>query len=166
MLTPQQLIERYRLEPHPEGGWYKEYYRSTEQVPANGLPGRYNGPRSFATSIYFLLEQGEYSAFHKIQSDECWHFYAGDPMQVFVLGKDGKMQIVELGADIEAGQTFHFVVPAGLWFASRPSPGSKFSFVGCTVAPGFEFADFELADCDELSALYPQYSDLVKTLCV
>jgi predicted cupin superfamily sugar epimerase len=166
MLTPQQLIQRFDLQPHPEGGWYKEQYRSTELIDGNSLPPRYQGDRCFSTSIYFLLERGEFSGFHKIQSDECWHFYAGDPMEIYVIEKGGSLTVTVLGNNVEANQIFHYVVPAGLWFASRPAPGSAFSFVGCTVAPGFEFADFELADADKLSAIYPQHATLIRSMCI
>ena len=164
MLTPQQIIQRYTLHPHPEGGWYKEVYRSKERIEAKALPARYNGSRTFCTAIYFLLEQGEISAFHRIKSDECWHFYSGDPMEVYVLERDGTLTIIELGSDIEQGQFFQYVVPANTWFASRPSPGSKYSFVGCTVAPGFEFADLDLADGDVLSRQYPEHEELIRAL--
>lgn len=166
MTTAKQLIESYSLQPHPEGGWYKEAYRSKEIIPVAGLPDRYNGNRCFSTFIYFLLEQGEFSAFHKIQSDECWHFYAGDPMQVFIIEEDGALTVIELGSDAAKGQLFHYVVQAGRWFASRPSPGSSFSFVGCTVAPGFEFSDFELADADKLAGEFPKHQAIIRELCI
>ncbi|HEX7847137.1 MAG TPA: cupin domain-containing protein [Chitinophagaceae bacterium] len=166
MLTPRQLIQRFYLQPHPEGGWYKEVYRSREFISSKALPARYSGDRNFCTFIYFLLEQGEFSAFHLIKSDECWHFYAGDPMQVYILENDGELTVIELGNDIEKGQVFQYVVPANHWFASRPSPGSSFSFVGCTVAPGFEFADFELADATNLSKQFPKHAGLIRQLCL
>lgn len=164
MVGPKQLIEHYNLQPHPEGGWYKEVYRSRESIEARALPARYSGPRTFCTIIYFLLEQGEKSAFHRIKSDECWHFYAGDPMEVFVLERDGTLTITEIGNDIEKGQLFQFVVPANTWFASRPSSRSAFSFVGCTVAPGFEFADLDLADADILARQYPEHETIIREL--
>ncbi len=166
MLTPRQIIDHYNLQPHPEGGWYKETYRSKESIGSLALPSRYGSSRVFCTFIYFLLEKGEFSAFHKIQSDEAWHFYAGDPMQVFILEEDGSLTTIELGSDVKKGQLFHYVVPANHWFASRPSPGSAFSFTGCTVAPGFEFSDFQLADADTLSAAYPKYAELIRELCI
>ena len=163
--APQQLIKQFNLQPHPEGGYYKETYRSEEMINANGLPPRFLGNRSFSTAIYFLLEKGNFSAFHKIQSDECWHFYTGDALHVHVIHSDGKLETIELGNDFANGQTFQYVVPAGCWFASETAPGSEFSFVGCTVAPGFDFADFELAKADELLKLYPQHEVIIKRLC-
>ena len=165
MITPQQLIQQFNLQPHPEGGWYKETYKSTELLPVAALPQRFTGNRSFSTAIYFLLEQGNFSAFHKIKSDECWHFYAGEPLAVYIINQQGALNIIELGNDINKGHVFQYVVPANCWFASRPAAESNFCFVGCTVAPGFDFEDFELADADELSKLYPQHRDIIHELC-
>lgn len=165
MLTPTQLIRQFQLLPHPEGGWYKETYKSTELIAANALPQRFSGGRAFSTAIYFLLEQGNFSAFHRIKSDECWHFYAGGPLEVFILTPGGRLTIISLGSGIEEGQQFQYVVPANCWFASRPARESSFSFVGCTVAPGFDFADFELATAEILSAEYPDQSELIMSLC-
>lgn len=165
MLNPQQLVDKYSLQPHPEGGWYKQTYKSTESVAAAALPERFGGDRPFSTAIYFLLEQGNFSAFHRIKSDECWHFYAGDTLQVYVIQQDGTLKIISLGQAIENNELFQYVVPANCWFASRPAPGSAFSFVGCTVAPGFDFADFELANADVLSKEYPQHAAIIRELC-
>ncbi|MEI2737858.1 MAG: cupin domain-containing protein [Chitinophagaceae bacterium] len=165
MTVPRQLIEKYFLRPHPEGGWYKQSYKSNESIAASALPERFGGDRPFSTAIYFLLEQGNFSAFHRIKSDECWHFYAGDTLQVYVIHPDAVMEIISLGPAIEEGEQFQYVVPANCWFASRPAPGSSFSFVGCTVAPGFDFADFELADADILSKEYPQHAAIIRELC-
>lgn len=165
MLTAQQLIKQYGLLPHPEGGWYKETYKSNENIPPAALPLRFSGSRTFSTAIYFLLEQGSFSAFHCIKSDECWHFYAGDELNIYVIQPDGTMNIIQLGNDIDKGQTFQYVVPANCWFASRPAPASKFCFVGCTVAPGFEFSDFELGNARALSLLYPQHANVINELC-
>jgi predicted cupin superfamily sugar epimerase len=165
MLTASQLIQQYNLQSHPEGGWYKETYRSNEFVPANALPERFAGNRVFSTAIYFLLEQGDFSAFHKIKSDECWHFYAGGALLIYVLEPGGYLKITQLGQNISAGQVFQFTVPANCWFASRPAEGSRFCFVGCTVAPGFDFADFEMADGNTLIALYPSNATTINGLC-
>jgi hypothetical protein len=165
MISAQQLIALYSLQPHPEGGWYKETYQSMEQIDAAALPERFGGSRAFSTAIYFLLEQGNFSAFHRIKSDECWHFYAGDPLVVYVLQQDGTLDEILLGNDITNGQLFQYVVPANCWFASRPATDSKFCFVGCTVSPGFDFADFELADAAVLSTLYPKHKFCIEKLC-
>jgi predicted cupin superfamily sugar epimerase len=165
MLTVQQLVQQFNMLPHPEGGYYKENYRSDEIISSNNLPERFSGDRYFSTAIYFLLEQGNFSAFHKIKSDECWHFYAGQTLNVYVLQHDGKLEIIRLGNDLNNGETFQFVVPANCWFASEPATNTDFSFVGCTVAPGFDFEDFELAKADELVQLFPQHETEIRRLC-
>lgn len=165
MIIAQQLIEHYQLQPHPEGGWYRETYRSDESLTADALPERFGGERNFSTAIYFLLEDGNFSAFHKIKSDECWHFYAGDPLEVFVLMPNDELKIITLGNDIINGQLFQYVVPANCWFASRPAKGSTYCFVGCTVAPGFDFNDFEMVIGDELVKEYPTHAEIIKKLC-
>lgn len=107
MLTAPQLIQQYNLQPHPEGGWYKETYRSSEHIEAAALPKRFGRSRAFSTAIYFLLEQGDFSAFHRIKSDECWHSYAGDPLQVYVLQPNGNLDIITLGNNIFQGHSFN-----------------------------------------------------------
>ena len=160
-----QLIKQFDLEPHPEGGWYKQTYKSQELIAVGSLPERFIGDRPFSTAIYFLLEAGNFSAFHRIKSDECWHFYAGEPLLVYILRQEGALEIISLGNDIAGGQLFQYVVPANCWFASKPAPGSLFSFVGCTVAPGFDFEDFELAEPDALTSLYPEHEIIIRQLC-
>ncbi|MES2371233.1 MAG: cupin domain-containing protein [Bacteroidota bacterium] len=164
-LTVSELVERFQMIPHPEGGYYKEMYRSDELIKKESLPGRFSGNRNFSTAIYFLLEQGNFSAFHRIQSDECWHFYAGHSLHVHVIHHDGRYDLIRLGTDIAAGEIFQAIVPAGCWFASETAPDGLFSFVGCTVAPGFDFADFELAKVEILSAQFPLHRALISRLC-
>lgn len=158
-------IETLRLQPHPEGGYFAETYRAAEQVAAPDLPARYGGDRSFSTAIYFLLEAGQFSAFHRIKSDEVWHFYDGGPLEVYVLHADKRMETLRLGRDLGHGERPQAVVPAGCWFASRPAPGTPYALVGCTVAPGFDFADFELATADQLAGAYPAHAALIRSLC-
>ena len=163
MAKAQDLIRQYELQPHPEGGWYKLTYKSNESIPAIALPRRFGGDRVFSTAIYFLLEKENFSAFHKIKSDECWHFYDGDPLHVYIIDQEGTLRVITLGKN--ADQTFQYVVPANCWFASRPALDSEYCFVGCTVAPGFEFDDFQLANAKELAALYPHHAGLIDGLC-
>ncbi|HEU5167567.1 MAG TPA: cupin domain-containing protein [Chitinophagaceae bacterium] len=165
MSITDQLIQKYDLRPHPEGGWYKQTYKSNEQTAAAALPERFNGDRAFSTAIYFLLEKETFSAFHRIKSDECWHFYAGDPLLIYIIEQNGESKIISLGNDFKKGQAFQYIVPANCWFASRPAPRSQYCFVGCTVSPGFEFEDFELANGNELSTMYPQHKEIIKELC-
>lgn len=165
MLSHQQLIQQYNLLPHPEGGWYKQTYKSAEYISAAALPERFGSDRPFSTAIYFLLEKGNFSAFHRIKSDECWHFYHGDPLEIFVIQHNGELAITTLGNDISKGHLFQYIVPAGCWFASRPAPDSQYCFVGCTVAPGFDFADFEMANEELLASEFPQHNNLIRELC-
>jgi len=158
------FIQHLHLQPHPEGGFYKETYRAGEDIPAGALPTRFSGARSFSTAIYYLLQRGDFSAFHRIQSDECWHFYAGDTLLIHVIESDGKYYCIRLGNNVAAGETFQFVVPARAWFASEPAPNSAFTLAGCTVAPGFDFADFEIAERKNLLAAYPQHSEIINHL--
>ena len=164
-LSIEDIVTHFQMLPHPEGGYYKETYRSAEKIPQLGLPNRFEGDRYFGTAIYFLLDQGNFSAFHRIKSDETWHFYAGQALEIFVLHDSGELQIIPLGNQIQAGETFQATVPAGAWFASRPAANTNFSLVGCTVAPGFDFADFELAKAEELVKLFPQHATLIRVLC-
>lgn len=164
-MTAQELIAHFDMQAHPEGGWFKETYRSKEAIEATALPDRFSGSRFFSTAIYFLLEQGNFSAFHRIKSDECWHFYAGGTLDLYMIHENGSFEHVVIGNRPEKKQHFQFVVPAGCWFASRPSVDSVFSFVGCTVAPGFDFNDFELAEKELLCNSFPQHSELISTLC-
>jgi predicted cupin superfamily sugar epimerase len=161
MTIAEQLITKYDLKPHPEGGWYTQTYKSNEQIAANALPGRFGASRVFSTAIYFLLEKGNFSAFHRIKSDECWHFYSGDPLLIYIIDQFGEAKIIALGNDFEY-QSFQYVVPANCWFACMPSPQSEYCLVGCTVAPGFEFDDFELADVNALIKMYPQHERLIR----
>lgn len=165
MLTANKLILQYNLHKHPEGGWYKETYRSTDIIAQHALPDGFNGSRSLSTAIYFLLEKGNFSAFHKIKSDECWHFYAGESLLIYVLKPNGTLDIISLGNKVEQGDQFQYVVPANCWFASRPAATSAFCFVGCTVSPGFDFDDFEMANSNALTALFPSHAIIINDLC-
>jgi uncharacterized protein len=163
-LRAQDLIDKFQLAPHPEGGFYRETYRAPMILPKEGLPSGFKGQRSASTAIYFLLQPGMFSAFHRIQSDELWHFYAGHPLLVHVIEKLGEYSQIELGPDYEAGQVFQASVAAGCWFGSELKPGGQLALVGCTVAPGFDFEDFEIASRRELTGMYPQHRELIHRL--
>ncbi len=152
------------LARHPEGGWYRETYRSAEVLPANQFPERFGGERCLGTAIYFLLEQGDFSTLHRIKSDEIWHFYAGASLTVHVITGNGEHSTLKLGRDMAAGETFQAVVPAGCWFGAEVSGPGPYSLVGCTVAPGFDFADFELGERDELLRSYPAHEEVIRRL--
>jgi uncharacterized protein len=148
--TADHWKKHLHLNHHVEGGWYSEVYRSSLLF----------GNRNACTHIYFLLEKGEFSAFHCIQSDELWHFYSGDPMVIYEIEKNGEMIKHHLN-----NQSLFTVIKAGNWFASEVMEGSQYSLVGCTVSPGFDFADFELATADSLCKNFPAHTSLIKRLC-
>lgn len=157
-------IKKLQLTQHVEGGAFRETYRSELTIPRTILPLFFQGDRNTSTSIYFLLASGQFSAFHRIASDEVWHFYFGDPLLVHEIGHNGRLITHLLGTNPEKGESFQTVVKAGSWFASVPAPGSEYALVGCTVAPGFDFADFELADRVTLSQQYPEHAELIQEL--
>lgn len=165
--TPQTAsywVDQLGLQAHPEGGFYKETYRSSETIRQAALPEPFNGDRVVSTGIYYLLENGQFSAFHRIQSDEMWHFYAGDELTVYVFQADGSLHTLQLGPDPSKGHVFQAVVPAGCWFASRVEALNGYALVGCTVAPGFDFADFEMATRAELIEAFPEHQRLITEL--
>lgn len=162
MNTKEYWVEKLALQDHPEGGYFKETYRSAMTLDPNGQ--EFPANRSAATGIYFLLCEDNFSAFHKIHSDEMWHFYTGDAIIVHVLHTDGRYEQIHLGADIEKGEVFQAVVPAEAWFASEMKNKKGYALVGCTVAPGFDFQDFELAKEEALVKNYPAHSALIGRL--
>jgi hypothetical protein len=157
-------IEKLRLKPHPEGGYYRETYRSELVVAKSVLPPAFSGDRALATAIYFLLEGGDLSAFHRLHSDEMWHFYAGGTLIVSQIDERGEYSEILLGSDAEAGEVFQAVVKAGCWFGARVKDPKSFVLVGCTVSPGFDFDDFELGRRAELVRLYPQHREVIEKL--
>ena len=161
MKNAGEWIECLGLTRHPEGGWFRETYRADGVIPASALPPRYTCDHPFSTAIYYLLGQGDFSAFHGLASDETWHFHAGAPLSVYVLDPGGTLSTIVLGAE-----RFQATVKAGDWFAARVesnAPGA-FALVGCTVAPGFLSEDFELADRGRLLAEYPQHREVIESL--
>jgi len=162
--TAQELITNLQLVRHPEGGWFRESYRSGETAPAQALPERFTGSRAFSTAIYFLLEQGDYSALHRIKSDELWFFHGGTSLTIQLLTADGINSAIRLGANIAAGEVFQAMVPAGTWFGAEMSGAGEYSLVSCTVAPGFDFVDFEMGVRDTLLQQYPDHAALINRL--
>ncbi|MDY0883490.1 cupin domain-containing protein [Dongia soli] len=163
-VSASDLVDRLALQPHPEGGFFRETYRASLTLPAAGLAPHFSGARQASTAIYYLLAADDRSRLHRIRSDEVWHFYLGDPLQVIELTENGEVQVTLLGTDFAAGQVPQHVVPGGRWFGACPAPGSAYSLVGCTVAPGFDFADFDMADRPALLATHPAAADWIKRL--
>jgi predicted cupin superfamily sugar epimerase len=160
----KELVQKFDLLPHPEGGYYKEVYRSEGVIAQSQLGNQFSGDRNYCTSIYFLLTSANFSGFHRIKQDEVWHFYQGSPLQIHVIHPNGQYELHRIGFDLTQNLTPQFVVPAGAWFASSVENENDFSLVGCTVAPGFDFDDFELAKRTELIALYPQHAQIITQL--
>lgn len=150
------LIQQLNLLPHPEGGFYRETYRAKEMIS-----NRHGQPRNVCTSIYYLLENNDKSHFHHIQSDELWYFHQGQPLEILYIDQ-GQLHTVVLGNDFESGAVPSFCVPAGLWFAARVKDSKGFGLVSCTVAPGFDFTDFELAKRGELILEFPHLSSVIE----
>ena len=163
MISAKDWIDQLALVPHPEGGYYREVYRAAENISKKALPDRYSGDRSLSTAIYYLLEAVDFSAFHRVNSDEGWHMYAGGALEIFIIHPDGHGEIKVLGRAGEGTIPMH-VIPYGSWFAAKPADGTTFTLVGCTVTPGFDFADFELADRDQLKQDFPQHAAWIDNL--
>lgn len=161
----EDLIVRLGLKKHPEGGYYRETYRSEELLTAENLPERFSGgERSFSTAIYFLLAGEDFSALHRIMSDEVWHFYAGGTLAIHVLDQKGQYVRHRLGTACVGEVSFQTVVKAGCWFGASLETPETFALVGCTVSPGFDFRDFELADRGELLRMFPEQEKLIARL--
>lgn len=163
-MTPVEFwVSSLNLLPHPEGGFYKETYRSSENIKSAALPNRYAGDRNFSTAIYFLLRSQDRSVFHRIKSDELWHFYAGTSLVIYVLTNTG-LTPFRLGPNPDLGDSFQVQVPANCWFGARVEQSDSYSLCGCTVAPGFEFRDFEMADRASLLRAFPDQEEIIRKL--
>ncbi len=163
-MNSSQLIKKLGLKPlEPEGGLYRETYVSSETFPPGSLPGRYGGDRKFSSAIYYLLEKGGVSAMHRLVSDEVYHFYSGDPVQLLTLSSSGA-GLIFLGTDIMSGQHPQVVVPAGVWQGMKLVDGGEFALMGTTVSPAYTQEDFEAGDTEELSKQFPSHAELIKTL--
>ncbi len=164
-MTSEDLIALLGLTPlKSEGGLYRETYRSPEYILAEALPARYDRARAFSTAIYYLVTCDQPSRLHRLASDEVYHFYLGDPVLMLQLLPNGSSRLITLGQDLQAGQVLQAVVPRGVWQGLIVQKQGGFALLGTTVAPGFEFADFELADREELVAAYPRRLELILQL--
>ncbi|MDH7444368.1 cupin domain-containing protein [Aquimarina sp. 2201CG14-23] len=157
----QKIVTKLKMSPHPEGGFYKETYRSDGVIPKDALQENFSGERNYCTAIYFLLTSENFSAFHRIKQDEIWHFYEGSSLYVHVISPDGIYTRHAVGMNLEKGESPQLVVPAGCWFASSVKDEKGYSFVGCTVSPGFDFEDFELAEQHILTSEFPAHATVI-----
>lgn len=163
-MTPEELVRVLDLSPHPEGGWFRETYRSGTPIPAGNLPEAYGGTRSAGTAILYLLTDDAFSSMHRLRGEEMFHFYLGDPVEMFQLKADGTGEVVVLGHDIEAGMRPQVVVPGGVWQGARVRSGGKYALLGTTMFPGFDYADFELGERAALVEQYPEFAERITSL--
>ncbi len=164
-MDAQEIIGTLGLRPHPrEGGYFVETYRSEEDMNGGALMEQYSGSRSVSTAIYYLLTPDTYSEMHRLRSDELFHFYLGDPVDMLQLSPDGKGTVVKLGTDIAAGMRPQVVVRRGIWQGARLAPGGQFALLGTTVAPGFDYIDYENGLREELIRLYPRFEEMICAL--
>lgn len=157
-------ISRMNLTKHPEGGYYRSTYASELTIAQSALPPGFTGPRLASTAIYFLVDGTNFSAFHRLRSDEVWHFYIGSALVIKLIDSNGSASEILLGSDPESGESFQGIVKAGCWFGACVKDSQSFALVGCTMAPGFDFDDFELATRAQLTALFPQHGALIEQL--
>ncbi|MFT5435541.1 MAG: putative cupin superfamily sugar epimerase [Ulvibacter sp.] len=159
-----KIISELKLKPHPEGGYFKETYRSVGEVKEESLCADYTGKRNYSTCIYFLLTSENFSALHRIKQDEIWHFYDGSPIRLHTISESEIHTVTIIGRDLLKGEVPQFVVPGGCWFAAEVINKNSYSLVGCTVSPGFSFDDFELKSRKELSSLFPDKKEVISKL--
>ena len=165
MVKVDEIISLLDLHPHPvEGGYFIETYRSDEEIPKEKLPDRYGSARLFSTAIYYLLTTDTFSAMHRLRSDEIFHHYVGDPVEMLQLMPDGSGKVVTLGPDLLNGMRPQVIVPRGTWQGARLREGGRFALMGTTVSPGFDFEDYEPGRRDVLINRYPQFRDMILAL--
>jgi hypothetical protein len=162
--SAKYYISKLQLLPHPEGGYYREVYRSDDVIEAGYLPKRYKTKRTSSTSIYFLLEGEQVSRLHKLNSDEIWHYYDGCPARIYNIDEKGELTEVTIGRNLEQGESLQVLIKRNTWFGAELKDKTSFCIVGCTVSPGFEFDDLELADRKKLLKLYPFHEEIIKKL--
>lgn len=164
-MTAEEIKRHLGLEAHPcEGGYFRQTWTSEEEIPLTALHSRYSGGRAAGTAIYYLLEPSTFSEMHRLASDEVFHFYLGDPVEMLQLWPDGHSQVVLLGSDLERGMFPQLVVPKHVWQGSRLVPGGRLALLGCTVSPGFDYADYETGVRSELLRKYPQAEAMIGAL--
>jgi len=157
-------IDKLKLKKHPEGGFYIETYRSDETINVESLSVACTGQRSLSTAIYFLLKGSQVSYFHRLKSDELWHFYYASSLTIHIIDQKNRYFKVCLGSDIEKGEVFQTTIKKGCWLGATVNNIKSYSLVGCTVSPGFDFRDFELADQKLMLEKYPEHACIIKKL--
>lgn len=164
-MNAQDIIKHYSMQPLPdEGGYYVETYRASETIANHALDSRYTGDRHHSTSILYLITPTSFSKMHRVKSDEIFHFYLGDAVEMLQLKPDGSSEVITMGADLKAGHKQQTVVNNGIWQGTKLKDGGKFALLGCTVSPGFEFADYESGNFNDLAKHFPTHHQLIKEL--
>ncbi|WP_296636422.1 cupin domain-containing protein [Polaribacter sp.] len=163
-MDSQEIIEHFQLKEHPEGGYFKETYRSSITVKSENLEHQFNGNRNLCTSILFLLTSQKFSAFHKIKQDEIWHFYKGSTLKLHMISPEGDYSSKLIGTNFALGEIPQYTVPAYWYFAAEVIAPDSFCFMGCTVSPGFDFKDFTLPSYQKLSQEFPEHKSIIKKL--
>lgn len=163
-VTAEDLVKLYGMLPHPEGGFYKETYRAKGLIAKGALKDGHAGDRNYSTAIFYLLPKGTRSRLHRLKSDELFHFYLGGTLVLVKISPEGKVEKIRLGHDVASGCQLQHVIPAGTWFGAYPEESSEFCLIGCTVAPGFDFADFEVGAKSELLKRFPQAKEVIEKL--
>ena len=165
MVTADEIRKVLKLQPHPaEGGYFVETYRSEYLLAPDALPQGYPKARSVSTAIYYLLTPDNFSAMHRLRGDEIFHFYLGDPVELLQIHAKGVGEVVVLGQDIMAGMRLQHLVPGGAWQGSRLGAGGKYALLGTTVAPGFDYEDFEIGKRVELVTEFPRFAEMIQQL--
>ncbi len=161
MKNNQFWIKHLNLQPHPEGGFFRETYRSHLEIDHNMLSVGYSGSRKLSTSIYYMLRSEEISRLHRLQSDELWYYHFGSSLKIVMIDQEGKKQTKVLGANLEKAEQLQVLIPSGTIFGAEVIDSDSFSLLGCMVTPGFEFDDFEIFDREDLLQAYPKHADLI-----
>ena len=163
-MKANEIIKNFDLTAHPEGGYFKEIYRSKGEIASENLGVDFEGNRNYCTSIYFLLTSYKFSAFHKISQDEIWHFYTGTTLKLHQISPEGEYSHIFIGNDFANDEIPQYTVPAHYYFAAEVIKKDSFSFVGCTVSPGFDFRDFVLPSCKTLISKFPKHKAIIEQL--
>jgi len=164
-MNAQDIIKHYSMQPLPdEGGYYVETYRAEDTIPHHALHERYTGDRHYGTSILYLITPTSFSRMHKVKSDEIFHFYLGDPVEMLQLKPDGTGELITMGQGITAGHRQQTVVKNGIWQGTKLKGNGKYALLGCTVSPGFEFTDYQSATCQQLTKKFPKHHSMIKEL--
>lgn len=157
----QEIISLFGLKKHPEGGYYRRTYVSSEIIAGSALPLRFKGERSLSSSIYYLVTSDDFSAFHRINQDEIWHYYEGSSVSIHIIEPAGNYYKLLIGKDYGEGQEPQAVIPAGCYFAASVNEPASYCFVGCTLSPAFDYSDLDITKREEMLIRFPQHQRII-----